>query len=118
MSMFKNYNFFKSTYFAIHGLFIGVTSEVQPVFALIKFLIMVVLNIYTGNITYILFNFIAMLLIISSELVNSAVEDLCDLVEPNFNPKIAKIKDYTSGSVLAIEIAWWAGIAYQVFRIF
>lgn len=50
-------------------------------------------------------------LIISLELLNTAVENLCDLIDPQYNPKIKKIKDISAGAVLFSSIiALIAGI--------
>ena len=43
-------------------------------------------------------------LVIGLELVNTAIEKLCDLVEPNQNPAVKKIKDLAAAAVL------WAAI--------
>ena len=44
------------------------------------------------------------LLIPLAELLNSALEDLCDLVSPDFNPLIKSAKDKGSAAVLAAII--------------
>ena len=38
--------------------------------------------------------------VLSAELVNTAIEDLCNKVEPNTDPVIGKIKDIMAGFVL------------------
>ena len=48
-------------------------------------------------------------LVISIEIINSAIEELCDLVENSNNPKIGKIKDISAGAVL-----WSSFIAFIV----
>jgi diacylglycerol kinase (ATP) len=42
----------------------------------------------------------AFLLIPLAELVNSAIEDVCDLVSPGFDPKVKDAKDKGSAAVL------------------
>ena len=44
-------------------------------------------------------------LVISAEMVNTAIEKLCDVVEPNLNEKIRAIKDMAAGAVLVCAIA-------------
>lgn len=39
-------------------------------------------------------------LVISLELVNTALEQLCDLVQPGFHPGIKTVKDLAAGAVL------------------
>ena len=40
--------------------------------------------------------------VLSAEMINTAVEDLCNKVEPRTDPIIGKIKDTTSGFVLVV----------------
>lgn len=42
--------------------------------------------------------------VLSAEIVNTAVEDLCDRIEPSFDPVIGKIKDTMAGFVLFIVV--------------
>ncbi len=44
-------------------------------------------------------------IVISLELVNTAIEDLCDLYSTQYNPKIKRIKDIAAGAVLVTAIA-------------
>jgi diacylglycerol kinase len=44
-------------------------------------------------------------LVISAEMVNTAIEKLCDVVEPNLNEKIRAIKDIAAGAVWVCAIA-------------
>ena len=39
-------------------------------------------------------------MVFTAELLNSAIEVLSDFVEPEWNEKIGKIKDYCAGAVL------------------
>lgn len=47
---------------------------------------------------------IAILLVIAAELFNTAIEKLCDIIEPDHNYKIGLIKDISAGAVLVITI--------------
>jgi diacylglycerol kinase len=49
--------------------------------------------------------FIVFGMVISLEVVNTAIEHFVDLVEPNFNPKAGAIKDLAAGAVLVASIA-------------
>lgn len=42
--------------------------------------------------------------VLSAEMVNTAVEDLCNKIEPNTNEIIGKIKDVMGGAVLLVCI--------------
>ena len=43
-------------------------------------------------------------LVISAELLNTAIEKLCDFIEPNKNEKIRVIKDISAAAVLVASI--------------
>lgn len=43
--------------------------------------------------------------VLSAEIVNTAIEDLCNKVEPNTDPVIGKIKDVMAGFVFVVCIA-------------
>ncbi|MDP4212008.1 MAG: diacylglycerol kinase family protein [Bacteroidota bacterium] len=43
-------------------------------------------------------------LVLSLEMLNSALEKLCDLVQPDFHPRIKIIKDVAAGAVLWISL--------------
>lgn len=47
---------------------------------------------------------VAIIMVLSAEILNTAVEDLCNKVEPNHDPIIGKIKDIMGGFVLVSVI--------------
>ena len=46
----------------------------------------------------------SIVIVISSEMLNTALETIVDLVSPNINPLAKKAKDIAAGSVLVMEI--------------
>ncbi|PIQ36170.1 MAG: diacylglycerol kinase [Candidatus Yonathbacteria bacterium CG10_big_fil_rev_8_21_14_0_10_43_136] len=48
------------------------------------------------------FIIISICAVLSAEIVNTAVEDLCNKIEPNTDPIIGKIKDMMGGVVLLV----------------
>lgn len=42
--------------------------------------------------------------VLAAEMLNTAVEDLCNKVEPNTDPIIGKIKDVMGGFVLVVSV--------------
>jgi diacylglycerol kinase len=72
-------------------------------------LIAAVLAVILGLILHLsLLEWVAIIIVIGlvfiTELINSAIELLADLVEPETNPKIKRIKDYAAASVLISAI--------------
>lgn len=57
---------------------------------------------------------LAMTLVLSAEVINTAIEDLCNFVEPEHNPVIGKIKD-TTGAFVFITVLGASIIGILVF---
>ena len=51
---------------------------------------------------------IAIIIVLTSEIVNTAIEDLSDMVDPNINPLIGKIKDTMAAFVLLCSLGAFA----------
>jgi len=47
---------------------------------------------------------LAIVLVLSLELLNSQIERILDLLQPNFDPKIRRIKDLSASAVLLVSI--------------
>lgn len=93
--------FYKSLAFAFKGLFLMLKNERNFQIELIAFLVNIVL-IGFFRINYIEASFIILAcgLVLVAEILNTAIEKLCDFVEPNFHSKIGIIKDISAGAVL------------------
>lgn len=48
---------------------------------------------------------IAIAMVLGAEILNTAVEDTCNKIEPNTDPTIGKIKDIMAGFVLVSSVA-------------
>ena len=63
-------------------------------------------------------DFVAVLLatgvVLTAELFNSAVEDLCDYLETGYDPRIGAIKDVAAAAVGVSILVWLVVIAYDV----
>lgn len=56
------------------------------------------------NVSIVVWAFVVIVigLVMSAEIVNTVVEDLCDKVQPNIDPDIKKIKDMMAAYVLVV----------------
>lgn len=91
----------KSFFWAMNGLRTTWREEFNFRIELLVGLLVVCVGFYLGLSTIewaILVGCITVVL--SAELVNTAIEDLCDKVEPQTDPVIGKIKDIMAGFVL------------------
>ncbi|AYZ12652.1 diacylglycerol kinase family protein [Chryseobacterium arthrosphaerae] len=43
--------------------------------------------------------------VLSAEIFNTAIERICDLIQPDFDPRIGFIKDISAGAVILMAIA-------------
>lgn len=60
---------------------------------------------------------VATALVLVSELLNSAIEALCDFVESHHNEKIKVIKDIAAAAVGISIFVWLVVLAYEVGRL-
>jgi len=71
---------------------------------MIGFFVLLVAIFFKFNFVELLAIIIAVIFVISAEIVNTAIEDLCNKVEPNQDPIIGKVKDTMAGFVLVISV--------------
>ena len=70
----------------------------MEVFALIINLFLIVY--FKLNSTDVALILLVCFLVLIAETINTAIEKICDFVEPNFNKKIGLIKDISAGAVI------------------
>ena len=104
--------FYKSLLYSIKGIFWMLKSERNfqlEVFALIINLFLIVY--FKLNSTDIALILLVCFLVLIAETINTAIEKICDFVEPNFNKKIGIIKDISAGAViLATLLSIFVGV--------
>lgn len=93
--------FYKSLLFSIKGIIWMMKSERNfqlEVFALIINLFLIVY--FKLNSTDVALILLVCFLVLIAETINTAIEKICDFVEPHFNEKIGLIKDISAGAVI------------------
>jgi diacylglycerol kinase len=95
----------KSFWYALKGMFFTLREEQNMRIHALAILVVTVAGIYVG-LTAVEWAVIALTIgfVIASEMVNTAIEDLVDLVSPEHNPKAGRIKDIAAGAVLTAAI--------------
>jgi len=98
-------DFFKSLTYAIHGLWSGIADQRNLKFQLGVAVIVVGAGFYL-SISAIEWSIIliCIAMVIGLELVNTALENLVDLVTLERKPLAGKIKDIAAGAVLIVSI--------------
>ena len=98
-------SFFQSFYYAWNGLSKAVTEErnirVQSVVAVLVIAAGFYFQVTLGEWCMLL---LCIALVIGFELLNTALENLTDLVKPEHHPIAGKVKDIGAGAVLFVSI--------------
>lgn len=93
-------SFVKSVSYALKGLRIAFKDNHMKVHVVIALLVIGAGLFFRISQTEWLICFIVTGMVISLEVINTAIEHFVDLVEPNHNPKAGAIKDLAAGAVL------------------
>jgi diacylglycerol kinase len=95
----------KSFNWALNGLKTVWLEEINfRLECLIAVLILVTAIFFDFSFTELLAIIVAIIFVISAEIINTAVEDLCNKVQPNQDPLIGKVKDIMAGYVLIVSL--------------
>lgn len=105
--------FFKGFYYAFEGIFYALKTQINMKFHLFASIIVVFLAFFfqVSSLDALLLCF-AIGIVWLTELFNTAIEALCDLISPDINPLAKIAKDCAAGAVL---IAALLAIAIGVF---
>lgn len=96
----------KSFVFAFRGIFFAFKSGHNLwIQSLIGLLVILAGIWFDVNKTEWLILLICIGMVISAEIVNTAIEKMVDLISPDFNTKAGQIKDLAAGAVLVLSIA-------------
>lgn len=110
-------NFIDSMNDALSGIIEALVHERNIKIDFIAAILAILLSIIMGfNRMEIILVCIMIGLVICAEMINTAIENLCDLVTLEKNPKVKKIKDTAAGSVLVLAftaIIVWYGLAFD-----
>jgi diacylglycerol kinase len=111
---FVKYNPLKSVWFAFTGVKTVYSRELNVWFQLTLGVVMVLISVYFKNNLFAAIHFVLALLTISQEIMNTALEELCDLIDMNYNLTIKRVKDISAGSVLVSALAWLFVIIFHI----
>jgi diacylglycerol kinase (ATP) len=113
-------NRIKSIGFALKGMFILLRTEPSIKIQFFIALIMTALGFYLEiSSTEWMFQVLAIGMVMGVEGVNTAIEKICDYIQPDFDPKIGLIKDISAGAVMIVSVlASIIGLIIYVPKIF
>lgn len=96
----------KSFLNAFRGVFMMIKTERNFQIELLAFFVNLFLIFYFKlNNTDAALVFIASFAVLSAEIFNTAIEKICDIIQPDFNKRIGFIKDIAAGAVVLTAIA-------------
>lgn len=103
--MQRSYNFFHAFRYALNGLLLFFRKDTNGKIELIIALVVIAAG-FALRITAMewIILLICISIVLAIEMLNSALENLCDLVEPNQHPVIKKVKDISAGAVLFASV--------------
>lgn len=94
-------NIFQSFINALNGIKITWLEERNfKIISLVGVLVFLSLFIFNFNVSESVILIAAILFVLTSEILNTAIEDLCNKIEPNTDPVIKKVKDMMAGFTL------------------
>lgn len=101
-----NSAFLQAFYYALNGIKYSFKNEFNFKIHLLASIIVVILGIVfsISNIEWMIV-IACMATVLMAELFNTAIENLCNKIEPNMHPQIKIIKDVSAAAVLVVAIA-------------
>jgi diacylglycerol kinase len=101
----------------IKGLKFGVIFEISVAYKLVLSVIIFGFSLYFHDWVDVMVILVSTAQVLTSELFNTALEAVCDFIEPANNQKIMIIKDI-SASATGISIAAWAVVLiYEYYKL-
>ena len=101
----------------LSGLKFGVIFEISVAYKLILSLIILCFSLFFHDWVDVMVILVSTAQVLTAELFNTAIEAICDFVEPAKNQKIMIIKDI-SAAATGISIAAWAiVIIYEYYKL-
>jgi diacylglycerol kinase len=102
----------------LSGLKFGVIYEISVAYKLILSAIIFCLSLFFHDWVDVMVILVATSQVLTAELFNTAIEAVCDFVEPANNRKIMIIKDISAAATGISIIAWATVIAYEYYKLF
>jgi len=116
---FVRYTPFNSVKYAVSGIKLAFKREKNLTIQLILILSVSFFNLIFDLPRYwIVINLFAGFQVLAFELLNTAFETLCDVVDGKFNYEIKVVKDIAAGAVLVFSLLWLMLLIYQIYLIF
>jgi undecaprenol kinase len=110
---YTSYNTYRSASYAINGIKLAFLREFNLGLQFFIGIVAAGVSLYFGLWLFAFLNLVMMGIIISLEMMNTAFETLCDLVNLEFDHRIKSIKDIAAASVLTSALVWLTLIIFE-----
>jgi diacylglycerol kinase len=110
---YTTYNASKSVLYAVEGIRTAFLREFNLIIQFCLGIVAAGVSLYFGHWLFAFLNLVMMGVIISLEMMNTAFEALCDLVNLQFDHRIKTIKDIAAASVLISALVWLVLIVFE-----
>lgn len=114
----KGFKPFRKFTVALRGVYLAVLSDFSVAYKLVLSIILMIGFFYYRQWLDFSVVLIATGLVLVSEIFNTAIEALCDFLEPNQNEKIGLIKDVAAGAVGVSIFVWFIVIVIELYRVY
>lgn len=111
---FKPYHPITNHLYAIRGFYDAFRLEHSLKIQFGLGLISVIVSLYIQSYSLAVINFMMAIFVMSGEMFNTAIERLCDLVQPEKDERIREIKDIAAAAVLTLAVGWATLLIIQV----
>lgn len=101
---------------ALRGIYLAVLTDFSVAYKLFLSIFLLVGFFYFRQWLDFGIVLLATALVLVTEMVNTAIEALCDFVEPELNEKIGLIKDVSAGAVGVAICVWFVVITIEIYR--
>ena len=113
----SRYSIFKSFKYAGQGLYWAFVTEPNIRIQMAIGIVFFGINLYFGQLILAVANLIFMAMTCSFEINNTIIENICDYIEKDYQPKIKIIKDMAAGAVLVVSLVWLLIIIFGILKI-
>jgi diacylglycerol kinase len=101
----------------LSGLKFGVIFEISVAYKLILSVIILCFSLFFHDWVDVMVILVATAQVLTAELFNTAIEAVCDFVEPAKNQKIMIIKDISAAATGISIVAWTIVIIYEYYKL-
>jgi diacylglycerol kinase len=102
----KPYHPIKNHLYAIRGFYDAFRLEHSLRIQFGLGLTSVLVSLYIQSYSLAVINFMMAIFVMSGEMFNTAIERLCDLIQPEKDERVRVIKDVTAAAVLTLAVGW------------